>query len=109
MRFYVHPDKVSRYLLSPTSPAGTSKYLFFRRFGFDRDVPGLLIEALLNHPNTATLRRVLGHPEGEKLVYECGIDTPDGRHPCIRSVWISNRVAGVIRLVTAYPSSAIQL
>ncbi len=38
---------------------------------------------------------------GEKRVYRCSIITPDGRDPCIRTVWQLR--SGDYWPVTAYP------
>jgi hypothetical protein len=40
---------------------------------------------------------------GEKYTLQCSINTPDGRNPCIFSVWIIENGKLQPRLVTAYP------
>jgi filamentous hemagglutinin len=39
---------------------------------------------------------------GVKYIVDCHFRTPDGRNPCIRTLWIEE-FSGVARFVTAYP------
>ena len=103
MRFVIHPDKLSRYLLNLASAAGAPKARFFLARGFSAEQPDKLEAALQRHPVEALLTRLAPDPEGKRLVYECAVAAADGTRPCIRSVWIVARDGSQCRLVTAFP------
>ena len=98
----VDPRKILDYLLNEASPTGAAKARFFRAGGYQRGYWMELAEALCAHPTTASLQEIdAGSPYGEKRVFRCRIAMPDGRAPCIRTVW--QRRDGVYWLVTASP------
>jgi hypothetical protein len=99
----ISPVKVFDYLLNRDHVDGASKAAFFESCGFvgsDRD---LLLSALFDHPARNEVERVVPNPFGTKYVVRCTLQTPGGRDPCIRSVWIIE-ADGLPRLVTAYPA-----
>lgn len=100
---YVSSEKVSAYRLNAEHPDGASKAAFFRAFGFASARPQALIDALREHPlrNAVFGEAVTGY--GHKHLVRCGLRTPDGRDPCILSVWITEPGEPGPRLVTAYP------
>jgi len=95
--------KITNYLLCRTHPQGAGKARFFTAFGFSRSDWEELKRALLAHAvtNTVSIRAVSGH--GEKYVVSCLLKTPDGRNPCINSIWIIQPPDPNPRFVTAYP------
>lgn len=95
--------KVTDYLLNPEHAAGKSKAAYFVRFGFSIDRYVDLLEALLAHPEDNGVVNVDTNEFGIKSVVECHLKTPDGRNPCIRSVWFLETGSKLQRLVTAYP------
>jgi filamentous hemagglutinin len=98
----IAPAKISDYLLNPLSPAGGPKARFFLACGFRRGQPGGLAAALEQHPRSAALELVdRSSPYGAKFIHRCAITTPNGRNPCIRTVWQLRD--GDYWLVTAYP------
>lgn len=103
MRFIVHPDKLSRYLLDPSSKPGAPKAQFFLARGFSAERPHELRAALQRHPLEALLTRLAPDPEGKRLTYECAVAAADGTRPCIRSVWIAAHDGSECRLITAFP------
>lgn len=61
-----------------------------------------LRDALANHPLTASLDTIDPTSQyGEKRTYRCNLASPNGRNPCIITVW-QQSVSG-FRLITAYP------
>ena len=98
----VDQRKILDYLLSETSPTGAAKNRFFRASGFTPLGWRVFSDALAIHPRTASLQEVdTSSPYGEKHIFRCSIVTPNGRNPCIRTVW--QRRDGDYWLVTAYP------
>lgn len=97
--------KVVDYLLNPEHPQGKSKAQYFARFGFSREDYVVLLEALLSHPDDNDVVRVQDNDFGAKSTVQCQVKTPDGRDPCILSVWFLERGSGIQRLVTAYPAT----
>ena len=87
------PDhrKITHHLLSTVHPTGAAKPKFFMSFGFS---PGNWVElksALLNHPQNNPVTSQTSNPFGQKFEVSCSLVAPDGRNPCIISVWTSSR------------------
>ena len=99
----VQDAKVSRYLLNREHPEGGGKAKFFIGSGFDQAYSYLLRQALLDHPEANKVIATELTDFGVKSVVRCSLATPDGRNPCIASVWICEASSDVQRLVTAYP------
>lgn len=101
-RALVEDAKVRDYLLNPDNAQNGGKAALFAQFGFERGAWTALQHALARHPmeNPVLLSMVSQH--GTKYVVECALRTPDGRNPCLRSVWIVDHGAERPRLVTAY-------
>jgi hypothetical protein len=73
-------------------------------FGF---TPGNWVElkrALLNHPQNNPVTSQATNPFGRKFEVSCSLVTPDGRNPCIISVWIIEPPDPDPRFITAYPN-----
>ena len=102
----VPPRKVAGYLLDRQHVRGGPKAAFFERFGFSADAPGLLTAALHTHPERNDVVETVFGPYGTSYVVRCAIETPDGRNPCILSVWFAPHGDPTKpRLSTAYPAS----
>jgi hypothetical protein len=100
--WHVDPRKILDYLLRETSPAGAAKNRFFRAGGFTHLGWQSFSDALIAHPQTARLEDIDASSfYGEKRTFRCRLVTPNGRDPCIRTVW--QRRDGDYWLVTAYP------
>jgi hypothetical protein len=82
---------------------GRHKARFFMSFGFTADDPAQLGQALLRHAAEREVIRVQETEFGRRFVVACSIRSPDGRDPCIRSVWQDN-ANGIPNLLTAYPA-----
>lgn len=96
--------KITDYLLEPTHPDGGPKCRFFASFGFAATDPAELMDALQAHARMRPTFRVQNTPFGQKTVLRCSLPTPDGRDPCILSIWLRERGSNVHRLLTAYPA-----
>src|SRR5437660_11361157 len=96
--------KIARYLLNTTHVDGAAKARFFALFGFSVVNSAELKKALLDHPlhNPVTDRR--RRTFGELFEVSCSLVTPDGRNPCIISVWIIEPPNQNPRFITAYPN-----
>lgn len=102
-RFTIRNNKLVDYLLDLSHPRGGSKARFFLAFGFSRDRPMELADALAGHVLAAPGRRQGTVDDGPtKLVFEGPIRAPNGREPWVRSVW-QLEADGIARLVTVVP------
>jgi hypothetical protein len=95
--------KLEDYLLDLSHKDGASKAVFFLGFGFRRDAPEELAEALREHARAADAREVASR-YGVRYIVEAPIATPSGRRPWVRSVWEFKD--GRPRFLTAYPMKA---
>ncbi len=98
----VAEPKVRDYLLDFRHPQNGGKAAFFEAFGFDAEQWNVMRDALIGHAMINHIAQTLRSGHGTKHLVRCSIATPDGRNPCITTVWIieGNRPP---RLVTAYP------
>lgn len=102
-RARVDEAKVVDYLLSTSHFDGRSKAAFFLRFGFDQGHWRGLAEALRAHGATNEVIGVEESAYGTRYMVDGIIESPDGRNPTIRTVWIVDNVDDEPRLVTAHP------
>ena len=105
-RAVVPERKVTAYLLATEHRRGASKARFLLRFGFRRETWQELEAALLRH---AVEGKVTEHQQGiHGVTYavEGLLQTPDGRNPLFRTVWIVEWGQQIPRLVTAYPPTS---
>lgn len=96
--------KITGYLLDVRHPDGGPKAVFLMRFGFNLDNVDELIAAILAH---ARLNEVAAEQPGEygtRYLVDGPIETPDGRNPGLRAVWIVRTGETAPRFVTAMPS-----
>ena len=78
--------------------------MFFRAFGFSGDRLDVMIAALIAHPDLNPVERVRTDQWGTRYVARCNVESPDGRNPCILTVWIVPPGQVDATLVTAYPA-----
>lgn len=100
----ISPSKITDYLLNRLHPQGQAKARYFESFGFAGANADLLMAALFDHPIRNSVKEVVPNDWGDKYIIECMIETPDGRNPCIVSVWIIEQGDQRPRFVTAYPA-----
>ncbi len=101
---HVDEEKITDYLLNPDHPANGGKARFFMEFGFMRSDWRALAVAFLELAVKAEILQSSASPHGHKYVLDGLIDTPSGKRPCVRTVWIIDEGFNTPRLVTAYPS-----
>ena len=96
--------KITQYLLKTVHPTGAAKAQFFMSFGFSPTNWAELKSALLQHPRKNPVTSQSSNPFGQKFEVSCSLVTPDGRNPCIISVWIIEPPDLNPRFITAYPN-----
>lgn len=89
--------KITNYLLK--NP-GKSK--FFLAFGFTSAQWQVLRDALLQHVVAHEYATEIPIDDGVKYVVEGTLQSPDGRNPQVRSVWMIDRGRSSPRLISAY-------
>ena len=102
----VPQDKIEHYLLNPGHPIGGSKAEFFQRFGFSRDQWHLLADALCQHARANSVTNAAADTDGTTCLVEGPLETPCGRRPRLRTVWLVETGKLAPRFITAYPLAA---
>lgn len=100
-RLHVDEAKIVGYLLSHSN--GQGKAAFFLRFGF---LPGAwteMAEALKQQARSNPVVTAVDSPYGTRYSVDGELQTPSGRLPRVRTVWILESDAVEFRLVTAHP------
>ena len=98
-------EKLVAYLLDPGHPDNGGKADFFSRFGFKVETPGPFAQALLNHAlNTEIAITSTGFDGSTRYVLDGPLETPLGRSPKVRSIWVIERNQTLPRFVIAYPA-----
>ncbi|WP_156630179.1 DUF6883 domain-containing protein [Methylobacterium sp. Leaf112] len=98
----VSEAKVRDYLLATSHPDGRGKATFFLARGFTPQDWHEMADALRAQGSENPVERYESTPYGRKIIVRCHMVTPDGRNPCILTVWMEED-GKPIRLVTAYP------
>jgi len=99
----VAESKIRNYLLNLTHPDGESKARFFLALGFTAGDWQVLAAALRQQAAAAPVANMVESDHGTKYIVDGPIETPCGKTPIIRTVWIVDRGRETPRLVTAYP------
>jgi hypothetical protein len=102
----VPQNKIEHYLLNPGHPIGGSKAGFFLRFGFSREEWHLLANALRQHARANSVANAVCDVDGTAYLVEGPLETPSGRRPRLRSVWLVETGKLAPRFITAYPLAA---
>ena len=95
--------KLTGYLLNADHPEGGPKARFFIAHGFSADVPAALSAALLAHADANEIRSELVHPRGVNRAIIGPLQSPDGRNPSVKVIWVQDTGTSIQRFVTAYP------
>jgi len=100
----IERGKVADYLLNPAHPDNGGKAAFFLALGFNQDDWEDLALAFRKLAGRAEITKRVASSHGCKYIVEGRIETPGGKSPAVRTVWIIDRGADAPRLVSAYPS-----
>ena len=102
----VPQKKIEDYLLNPSHPIGGSKAALFLRFGFSREQWRLLADALRQHARAYPVANSVSDADGTTYLVEGPLETPSGRRPRLRTIWLVETGKLAPRFITAYPLSA---
>ena len=100
----VDQAKITDYLLNQGHKEGGPKAKYFHNRGFTLLGWEEMAAALRQHGRTQPITETSSTPFGKKFTVQCQIQTPDGKNPCILTVWIQEGDKAP-RLVTAHPNS----
>jgi len=97
-------DKITGYLLNPAHPDNGGKASFFLALGFRPDDWQTLAAALRKLAAETPVAKEMESAHGLKYILVGKIETPGGRSPTVRTIWIVDQGRDIPRLVTAYPA-----
>ena len=100
---WVHPAKLTGYLLSETHEEGAEKASFLRPMGFGESNVDALEAGLLEIACTEEVAKVETTPYGTKYVIYGRMGTPVGTSVELLTVWMIDIGQESPRFVTAYP------
>jgi len=99
----VAQEKICGYLLNAAHPDNGGKATFFLALGFSPDNWPVLAAALRQLAETTDVTKSMTSPHGQKYVLDARIESPKGKTPVVRTIWIVDAGQDTPRLVTAYP------
>jgi hypothetical protein len=99
----VDREKITEYLLNPAHPDNGGKAKFFLGLGFTAEQWQVFAEALRTLADSFPIIELMESPHGIKYIVVGRFDTPSGKSPSVRTVWIVDTGNDKPRLVTAYP------
>ncbi len=102
----VPQNKVENYLLNLEHPVGGGKARFFLRYGFRREEWLVLANALRRHARDNAVTSSVTDADGVTYLVEGPLETPVGRKPRVRSVWLVETGELAPRFISAYPLPA---
>lgn len=94
--------KVQAFLLNEHHAGNRGRAKFFSRFGFDPVQWEALRTALLEHVALNPVVETETTKHGTNYTVRCALQSPDGRNPCIFTVWTIEPTGGP-KFVTAFP------
>ena len=96
-------EKITGYLLAENPESGRGKPGFFVRFGFTADEWQTLADALKAVASAHEVVEIIETSFGMKYVIDGQVETPDGRNPYVKTVWLIDWGSDYPRLISAYP------
>ena len=100
-RLRIDESKIIGYLLSHSN--GQGKAAFFLGFGFQPEKWITLADALTKLAQGNPVVAEVDSPHGTRYSVDGELETPSGRRPKVRTVWILERDSDEPRLITAHP------
>ena len=97
----VDESKLTGYLLSQANSQG--KASFFLGFGFTPEAWPVFSNALKAQAKSNAVAAVVASPYGTRYSVDGELETPSGRRPRVRTVWILEEGSNELRLITAHP------
>lgn len=94
--------KIQAFLLNSNHGGNKGRAKFFALFGFSADGWETMRDALLAHLAANPTIAIETTMHGTNYTVRCSMPSPDGRNPCINSVWTIDARSGP-RFVTAFP------
>jgi len=82
---------------------GSGKARFFSRFGFRVEEWEVFARALRKHGREHAVSVSVQSAHGTRHSVDDALETPDGRNPEVRTVWILTKHSRAPRLITAHP------
>ena len=101
-RLRVDESKIVGYLLSHAS--GHGKAAFFSGFGFRVEAWQELADAIKAHAGANPVAAVVDSLYGTRYSVDGELQTPSGRRPRVRTVWILESGSEEPRFITAHPA-----
>jgi hypothetical protein len=98
--------KLENYLLDLAHPIGGGKARFFLSFGFRREEWDLLADAFRKHAQENPVANSNSDADGVTYLIEGPLETPSGRRPRVRTIWLVEAGQVAPRFITAYPLAA---
>ena len=102
-RAVVEREKIADYLLNAAHPDNGGKAAFFLSLGFRQEEWQTLAAAFRRLAEKFDIHNSMRSAHGRKYILDGRIETPSGKRPIVRTVWIVDRGVEMPRLVTAYP------
>jgi hypothetical protein len=99
----IEREKVANYLLNPSHPDNGGKAAFFFALGFTREEWEVLALAFRRLAQSTEVAKNMESPHGRKYIVEGCIETPGGKSPVVRTIWIVDLGGDAPRLISAYP------
>lgn len=99
----IEERKIVDYLLNPGHPDNGGKAALFTGWGFALSDWRTFAKAVREMVACSQVADRIQSPWGEKYLVDGSLAAPHGMTPPVRTVWIADGSATVVRLVTAYP------
>ena len=99
----VEQEKITDYLLNPSHPDNGGKAPFFLSHGFRPEHWQTLATAFRRLAETIDVQKSVASAHGQKYIVNGPLETPGGKTPLVRTVWIVDTGEMIPCLVTAYP------
>jgi len=103
----VEREKIVGYLLNPGHADNGGKAAFFMQLGFKTEQWEILAAALKTLAIESDVTKVNESVHGKKYVIIGQIQSPGGKTPRVKTIWVVDKNQNTARLVTAYPHKAV--